>query len=163
MDNAGSNRDRTGTGTGTGDREGGLYTPRERDEVSMSAVEGEILTTLGGQSVPPHSASDAVGICSWSREDGDDDESCSEMCVIAQSSIGFISSAAGISRENALLCDDHLNARIGGVTLDLSIGGAHTRSEEFEQQRKVRQGRVDDDQADSDGDGDGDGDGAADP
>lgn len=68
---------------------------------------------------------DVAGVCAW--------EECSEQVVIDSTSLDFIASAAHLDREEALLCDEHLNERIGGVTLDLSIGSGHTRSEEFEE------------------------------
>jgi hypothetical protein len=131
-----------------GRSDAGTYTPHERSETDRRAVSGEVVTTLSGKAVPEHGSGDAIGICSWGHDDGDDDVDCDEMCVIAQSSLHFISSAAGIPRRKALLCDEHLNARIAGVTLDLSIGGAHTRSEEFEEQRARRRGESDEADAD---------------
>lgn len=130
-------------------RAGGDYTPRERDATSKAAIVGEVVTTLSGQPVPDHGPGDCIGICAWGRGGGDgpdaDAEPCEEMAVIAGSSLSFISSVASIPREKALLCDRHLNQRLRGVTLDLSIGGAHTRSREFDRDRLIRQGKLDPD------------------
>jgi hypothetical protein len=125
----------------------GDYTPRERDHLSTQAIDAEVVTTLSGHPIPDHGPGDCIGVCAWGRDDGPDEDTdaCEEMCVIAGSSLSFIASVAGIPRAEALLCDTHLNLRLRGLTLDLSIGGAHTRSKEFERDRLIRQGKLDPD------------------
>lgn len=75
-------------------------------------------------------------------------EDCTTTATIDSSSIGFISSAAGIAREEALRCDACLSELLSDVTLDLSIGSAHTHSEEFEAQREQRKGMFTDEDDD---------------
>lgn len=75
---------------------------------------------------------------------------CGRTVRIDSTSVGFISSAANIDREQAILCDEHLNELLDGTTLDLSIGGQHTRSEEFQEQREERSLFTDDDEAEDD-------------
>lgn len=57
---------------------------------------------------------------------------------IDSSSLDFITSITGWDREDAKLCDGCLSEELAGTTLDMSIGGGHTRSEEFEEQRRQR-------------------------
>jgi hypothetical protein len=101
-----------------------------------------LLDDTAGVDVPDHCARDVVGRCAGipehATDEGEGARNCDEVVVIDRSSLGFIASAAGIGREEALLCDAHLNERLAGVTLDLSIGSAHTRSDEFEQAREER-------------------------
>ena len=85
--------------------------------------------------IPEHSAADTVGECA-----GTDEEECEEVVVIASQSLRFIASAANLPLHEALLCDAHLNEKLSGLTLDLSIGDGHTRSEEFEERREERKG-----------------------
>lgn len=63
---------------------------------------------------------------------------CGTEDAIARQSVDMIASATGWDREDCLLCDHCLSEALEGVTLDLSIGGGHTRSEEFKQQREER-------------------------
>lgn len=87
----------------------------------------------GDVEIPDHGPRDVVGPCA-----GTDEETCDEIVVIDRSSLGFISSAAGLREGEALLCDYHLNETLDGLTLDLSIGTEHTRSQEFEDRREQR-------------------------
>ena len=97
--------------------------------------------------VPDHSAGDVVGECV-----GTDEDDCDEIVTIDRSSMHFIADAAGIPRKKALVCEKHQSMLLEGVTLDLSIGGAHTRSDDFEQQREERSLFGSDDDADADAD-----------
>lgn len=59
----------------------------------------------------------------------------------AESRIGnmdWLTSITGKEPEELFYCDAHLNDALEGVVLDLSIGGDHTRSREFEAQREQR-------------------------
>lgn len=66
---------------------------------------------------------------------------CGEPDAIDSSSLNFITSISGLDRDEVLVCDAHLQEKLEGVTLDLSIGGSHTRSEEFQRKREERQQR----------------------
>lgn len=63
---------------------------------------------------------------------------CGTASAIDSTSLNFIENATGWEREDCMLCDDCLGEELQGVTIDLSIGSDHTRSDEFEQQRKER-------------------------
>jgi hypothetical protein len=51
----------------------------------------------------------------------------------------WLTGITGLDREELHYCEKHLGEAIDGVTIDLSIGSAHTRSEEFEADRERRQ------------------------
>lgn len=52
--------------------------------------------------------------------------------------IKYLTTITGLDIEDLKFCTDHLNEALEGITLDLSIGSAHTRSEEFQAQREQR-------------------------
>lgn len=67
-----------------------------------------------------------------------DCRNCDEPGAVDSTSLNFIMSATGWDREECLLCDDCLGEELEGLTLDLSIGSDHTRSEAFEEAREQR-------------------------
>ena len=63
---------------------------------------------------------------------------CGEPGRIDSTSLNFIVSATELTRNEALLCDEHLSETVGGVTFDLGIGSGHTGDEDFENKRHER-------------------------
>lgn len=64
---------------------------------------------------------------------------CGEHDRIDSTSLNFITSSTSLNRDEALLCDGCLDDALEGLYLDLSIGGSHTRSKEFDADREKRQ------------------------
>lgn len=61
---------------------------------------------------------------------------CGEPAAI--DNMDYLMNITGLDREELKYCSDHITTAIEGVTLDLSIGGAHTRSEKFQALRAQR-------------------------
>lgn len=64
---------------------------------------------------------------------------CGEPDRIDSTSLNFITSISPLNRDEAKLCDECLSDELSGMHLDLSIGGQHTQSQQFEAMRERRQ------------------------